>query len=51
MKNTFVKPNVNYECVLFLMKAKVHASMKNMQYLVYVHLDQLSTEVKDAKCY
>ncbi len=51
MKNIFVKPNVNAECcVLFLVKANVHASMKNKQYSVYVHLDQLSGEVKDAKC-
>ncbi len=28
-----VKPNVNAECVIFLVKAKVYASLKNLQYL------------------
>ena len=50
VRNIFVKPNVAAKCKLFLVKAKVHASMKNIQYTVYVHLDQISGEVKEAKC-
>ncbi len=33
-----------------LVKAEVHASMKNVQYTAYVHFVQLSGEVMEAKC-
>ena len=50
VRNIFVKPNVAAKCMLFVVKARVHASMKNIQYTVYVHLDQISGEVKEAIC-
>ena len=34
----------------FLVKANVSASMKQQNYLVYCHLDQLSGEVAFSKC-
>ena len=37
VRNIFVKPNVTAKRKLFLVKSKVHASMKNIQYTVYVH--------------
>ena len=45
-----MKPNVTAKRKLFLVKSKVHASMKNIQYTVYVHLDQINGEVMEAKC-
>jgi len=36
--------------LLFLVKSKVHASMKSVQYNVYVHLDQANGNVVHAKC-
>ena len=45
-----VKPNIKASQTLFLVKAKVHASMKSGQYNVYVHLDQCDGEVLFAKC-
>ena len=50
VRSIFVKPNVKAECMLFLVKAKVHASMKNVQYTVYAHLNQLDGDVMEAKC-
>lgn len=35
---------------LFLVKANVSASMKQQNYLVYCHLDQLSGKVAFSKC-
>ena len=40
-----VKPNVQANNKLFIVKGKVHASMKNANYLVYVHLEQNGGEV------
>ena len=45
-----VKPNVRGSSLLFLVKSKVHASMKSVQYNVYVHLDQANGNVVHAKC-
>ena len=46
-----VKPNINVDKdVLFLVKAKVSASMKSIKYDVYVHLKQESGAVIHAKC-
>eukprot|EP00794_Sanderia_malayensis_P021058 gene21058-23113_t len=45
-----VKPNVKGGSLLFLVKSKVHASMKNVQYNVYVHLEQANGNVVYAKC-
>ena len=50
VRNIFMKPNVTAKRKLFLAKSKVHASMKNNQYTVYVHLDQINGEVMEAKC-
>ena len=44
------RPNVKGERLLFLVKAKVHASMKSTQYTVHVHLDQESGDAEYAKC-
>jgi hypothetical protein len=46
-----VKPNVqaSHE-IKFLVKAMVHASMKQKSYVVYVHLNQLTGEVVHASC-
>ena len=35
-----MKPNVQANNKLLIVKGKVHASMKNANYLVYVHLEQ-----------
>ena len=45
-----VKPNVMGNRLLFPVKAKVCASMKNIQYDVYVHLDQENGDAVYAKC-
>ena len=37
------------KCKLFLVKSKVHALMSDIEYTVYVHLDQISGKVKEAK--
>ena len=50
VRGVLVKPNVKGERLLFLVKAKVHASMKSTQYTVYVHLDQESGDAEYAKC-
>ena len=50
VRSIFVKPNVKAKCMLLLVKAKGHASMKNVQYTVYVHFNQLNGEVMEAKC-
>ena len=44
-----MKPNLKGERLLFLMKAKVRASMKSTQYTVHVHLDQESGDAEYAK--
>jgi hypothetical protein len=49
-KNTAVKPNVSTSKLLFLVKARVSASMKSVSYQVYVHLNQINGEVEYAKC-
>ncbi len=38
------------ERLLFLVKARVHASMKSTHYTVYVHLDQATGDAVYAKC-
>ena len=48
--NVLVKPNVQGKLLLFLVKSKVHASMKNVHYDAYVHLDQGTRDVVYAKC-
>jgi hypothetical protein len=50
VKNTAVKPNVSTSKLLFLVKARVSASMKSVSYQVYVHLNQVNGEVEYAKC-
>ena len=40
VKNVLTKPNVKQHIIQFLVKARVHASMKNTFYSVCVHLDQ-----------
>ncbi len=50
VRAVFVKPNVQGKILLFLVKARVCASMKSIQYDVYVHLDQSNGEVFYAKC-
>ena len=50
VRGVLVKPNIKASQTLFLVKAKVHASMKSVQYNVYVHLDQCDGEVLFAKC-
>ena len=46
----FIKPNVQTTTTLCLAKARVSASMKSIQYNVYVHLCQQTGEVQYAKC-
>ena len=50
VKNTLVKPNVQASKMLFLVKARVSASMKSASYAVYIHLNQVNGEVEYAKC-
>ena len=50
VRHIYVKPNVQANNKLFIVKGKVHASMKKANYLVYVHLEQHGGEVLYAKC-
>ena len=50
VRAVFVKPDIKAKQVLFLAKSKVCASMKNIQYNVYIHLDQATGDVVFAKC-
>ena len=50
VRNILVKPNVIARKVLFIAKAKVHASMKNISYTTYVHFDQTIGDILEAKC-
>ena len=45
VKNVLTKPNVKQHIIKFLVKARVHASMKNTFYSVCVHLDQETGEI------
>ena len=45
IKSTSVKPNVQASKLLFLVKARVGASMKSVSYPVYVHLNHVDGEV------
>eukprot|EP00112_Aurelia_sp_Birch-Aquarium-sp1_P006640 Seg1729.3 transcript_id=Seg1729.3/GoldUCD/mRNA.D3Y31 product="hypothetical protein" protein_id=Seg1729.3/GoldUCD/D3Y31 len=50
VRGVLVKPNIKAKKTLFIVRAKVHASMKSCHYDVYVHLDQCDGEVLFAKC-
>ena len=50
VRGVLVKPNVKGKQLLFLVKSKVCASMKNIEYNVYIHLDQHSGDVVYANC-
>ena len=50
MNRIFIKPNVQTATTLCLAKARVSASMKSIQYDVYVHLCQQTGDVLYAKC-
>ncbi len=50
VRSVMVKPNVKANKNLFLVKVKVHASMKSCNYNVYIHLDQANADVIYAKC-
>ena len=50
VKAVSVKPNVQARKRLFLVKARVSASMKSISYMVNVHFDQGTGEVEFAKC-
>ncbi len=50
VKGVMVKPHVKAARELFLVKGKVHASMKPVVYQVYVHLDQVTADVCYAQC-
>ena len=46
----FVKPDTKAKQLLFFAKSKVCASMKSIQYNVYIPLDQATGDVVCAKC-
>ena len=48
VKNVLVTPDVQRKTLLFLVKARVSASMKNVSYVVYAHLNQLEGEMECA---
>ena len=50
VRGIFVKANFVARTQLFLVKARVSTSMKSIQYLVYVNLNQESGEMEYAKC-
>ena len=50
VRSISVRPNVKGQCLLFLVKSRVHASMKNIFYNVYTHLNQTTGDVMYAKC-
>ena len=39
VRNIFVKPDVLAQTLMFLVKSRVHASMTNRFYNVYIHMD------------
>ena len=45
VRHIYVKPNVQANNKLLIVREEVHASMKNANYLVYVHLEQNGGEV------
>ena len=50
VRNIFVKPDVLAQTLMFLVKSRVHASMKNIFYNVYIHMDQVNGDVMFSKC-
>ena len=48
--NIFVKADVLAQTLMFLVKSRVHASMKNIFYNVYNHMDQVNGDVMFSKC-
>ena len=46
----FVTPDIKAEQLLFWQNQKASASMKNIQYNVYMHLDKFSGDVLFTKC-
>ena len=50
VRSISIKPNVQGRYLLFLVKSRVHASMKNKFYNVYTHLNQTNGDVMYAKC-
>ena len=50
VRNIVVKPNVQATKILFLINARVSASMKSISYSVYVHLNQVNGDVEYSKC-
>ena len=51
VKNVLVKPNVKQDITKYLVKTRVHASMKNIFYDVYVHLEQVTGKIVFSKCH
>ena len=50
VRSIYVKPNVQGSVNMFLVKCRVHASMKNVSYNVYVRLNQGSGDLIYSKC-
>eukprot|EP00794_Sanderia_malayensis_P020962 gene20962-23017_t len=50
VRNVLVKPNIQGRHRLFLVKSKVHVSLKSVFYNVYAYLDQDNGEILYAKC-
>ena len=50
VREVWVKPNVPGKHCLFIVRAKVHASMKNANCYIYIHFDQNSAKILHAKC-
>ena len=50
VRAVFVKLDIKAKQLLFLAKSKVCASMKNIQYNLYIHLDQAIGDVVFAIC-
>jgi len=45
VRNIIVRPDVRAQTLMFLVKSRVHASMKNIFYNVYIHMDQVNGDV------
>ena len=50
VRDVLVKPNIKTNQPVFIIKAKVQASMKNVRYSIYVHLDQDLGDICFATC-
>ena len=50
VRNISVKPDILAQTLMFLVNSRVHASMKNIFYNVYIYMDQVNGDVMFSNC-